>query len=142
MGEITQPEAIERARVATGVGASIPARTWRVRRLDTPGDSYYLVVLGEEDAAVGVATIGLRKGDVQGSARLPGTGPHSILEANEAATLAAGTEGAQIEMVWKPCPASRSPYYPLWEVRTALKVVYVDQQGRIWPDLRQFGSGG
>jgi hypothetical protein len=142
MAELSSENAIDSARAATGVDASVPARAWRVRRLDQPKDSYYLVVFGESRAAIALAAVGATRGEIQTWARLPGHGPHPTLEPNIAAERAGLAEGARAELVWEPCRASRSQLYPLWEISTAAKTVYVDQQGSVWPELVTSGPGG
>ena len=140
MPELTAEQAIERARAETGVPA--PARAWRVRRLDRAGDAYYLVVLGTEEAALAVATVGAAAGELRSRARLPGTGAHSLCDAGEAIARAGLGTPAQAELVWRPCRASRSPLDPLWEVQAAGSTVFVDQRGGVWPALEPAGPGG
>ncbi len=142
MSDLSPEEAITRARAATGVQQAVPARAWRVRRLDRTNDSYYLVVFGEDDAAVAVAAVGAAQGEIRSSASLPGHGPHLNVSMQEAAKRAGLGDAAQTELVWQPSAASRSPFYPVWEVRTPDRVVYVDQQGSVWPDLHAAGPGG
>ena len=140
--EITFEEAIASARAEMGLDTSVAGHAWRIRRLDRPGDAYFLVVLGEAQAAVAVVTVGMHAGEIVASARLPGTGPHLAVDAGEALQLARLGENARAEMVWRPCRASLSPLYPLWEVRTDLETVYVDQQSKVWPALDSSGPGG
>jgi hypothetical protein len=142
MPELSPETAVARARGALGLPASVTGRAWRTRRLDRPGDAYYLVVFGPEDAAVAVAAVDARSGEVQSSARLPGAAPLPVVDAARALELAGVGDGAQAELVWRPCRASRSPLYPLWEVRSGADPVYVDQQGKLWPQLDPAGPGG
>jgi len=142
MAELSSDEAIVRARAAMGLDATVPARAWRIRRLDRAADAYYLVVFGEPAAAVAVTTVGAAHGEVRTSAQLPGVRPHLLLDAAQAVTLAGLGAGAQAELVWRPSQASRSPFYPLWEVRSATRGVYVDQQGVVWPALDMAGHAG
>jgi hypothetical protein len=141
MSEIGPEDAVVRARSWVGVTASVPARVWRVRRLDRPGDSYYLVEFGEERAVVAVAAVGTGQGEVLTWATLPGHGPHLVPEAQAVARVES-KEGAQAELVWQPCRATRSLLYPLWEVRLPARIVYVDQQGGVWTSLAPAGPGG
>jgi hypothetical protein len=141
MAEVSTQEAIARARAAIGLEVTQAARAWRIRRLDRPGDDYYLVVFGEEQAAVAVAAVGIEGGEVRTSARLPGLGSHLPLDPEQASRLAGLGESAQVQLVWQPCRASRSPLYPLWEIRSASRTAYVDQQGLVWQELGAAGHG-
>jgi hypothetical protein len=142
MAELTSDEAIARARTAMGLDAAVPARAWRIRRLDRTVDVYYLVVFGAPDAAVAVTTVGAARGEVRTSAHLPGVRPHLLIDAAQAVTLAGLGARAHAELVWRPSHVSRSPFYPLWEVRNATTRVYVDQQGVVWQALDMAGHAG
>lgn len=142
MSEIPEAEAIDRARTQLKLGPRTQARAWHVRRSDQPGAAYYLVVLGEPQAAVGVAAVDAVKAEVMVWACLPGTGPHPILEPNVAAQRAGFPSGSQLELVWQPCKGSRSPLYPLWEVSIEGRMTYVDQQGVVWESLGPSDRGG
>ncbi len=142
MPEVSNDEAIALARAATSMTNNPPARAWRVRRLDRPGDNYYLVVFGEYHAAIAVAAVGVAHGEIRSWAKLSGDEPHLMVSEKDAVGRAGLAEGAHVELVWRPSRASRSPCYPLWEVRTEDKVVYVDQQGSLWPSLQSDCRGG
>lgn len=142
MPAITADEAIAIARTKIHADAAAPARAWHVRRLDRVGESYYLVVVGDEHASTGVVAVGAAQGDVQTWANLPGQGPHVRLDHGAAMQRSGLADATTAEMVWKPCRATRSPLYPLWEIQGKTKTVYVDQQGTLWPDLPSGGPGG
>ena len=124
-----------------GLPADTGACHWRVRRLDAPGQAYYLVVFGDARAAVAIADVDSGSGHVKSWARLPGSEPHGIIDAEQAIKLAGGDVMARAELVWKPCRASRSPFYPLWLIHAAKEEVYLDQQGRLWQTLEDGGAG-
>lgn len=44
-------------------------------------------------------------------------------------------------LVWKPCRATHSPFYPLWEISAASETVWVDQLERLWTELPPAGPG-
>ena len=88
MAAISSNEAIAHAQAQLGLDATVVARAWRVRRLDSPGDAYYLVVFGDDHAAIGVATVGAASGEVETFAHLPGRGPHLMVDAAQACVLA------------------------------------------------------
>lgn len=139
---ITQEEAIHNAKSKLGFEESTPGRAWRVRRLDRPSEAYYLVQLGESNAAVGIATVDTYTGEVGVYASLPGVGAHMAVDVQLAIELGGGGEAAQAELVWMPCRASKSPLYPLWEVKTLGVVKYVDQQRRVLDKLEPARLGG
>lgn len=128
-----QKVAVARAREATGTGDSIPAEVYRVRRLDRKDEFYYLILFGKQPSTVAVATVNARTGDVENWARSPGIRPHFSIGSAEARRLAGMPETASVELVWKPCLGSRSPLYPLWEVRANGQTRHVDQQGNVKP---------
>lgn len=142
MSEITREDAIRQVRADLGVAKTTPGRAWWVRRLDRPREAYYLVLLGGSAATIAVATVDATTGEVGALARLPGIAPHIAVDAQQAAELAAGGAPAQTEMVWMPCEASKSPLYPLWEVKTQSGIKYVDQHGKVWKELQPARPGG
>jgi hypothetical protein len=133
---------IAAAREALGVGLGVVARTWPVRRFDRPGESYMLVVLGDEGASVGVAAVDAGTGRVLAHAALPGTGAHWVIAEDEAVARAGAAAGAHAALVWAPSMASRSMFYPLWQVEGPEGAVFVDFSGSVWPDLVPGGPGG
>lgn len=126
--------AADLARSAAGLPATAPATVLPVRRTDRPDRDYWLVVLGPSDRPVGVAAVDRHRREVLSSARLTGARAHLAVDAAEAVRRAGRGAGAAAELVWAPSAASRSPLYPVWEVRDG-PPVYVDLAGRVWPGL-------
>jgi hypothetical protein len=137
---LTPDEAIGRARVALGQPEA-EGRALPVDRLDRPGVRYTLVILGSRAGSSGVATLDER-GELMSSASLPGREPHLPVDEAGARGLAGAAGDAPARLVWAPCAQSRSPIYPLWEVRVGDGVRYVDQQRRVWSRLGPAGPGG
>lgn len=135
MVKVSEELAISGARGTIRVDDNVPARAWLVKRLDHPNRLYYLVVFGKENATIGLAVVDSDTGEVNNSARLPGTTAHLIISAEQALSFVGGKSEAMIDLVWKPCAATRSPFYPLWRIRTASETIYVDQQGNQQTDL-------
>lgn len=131
MTGLSEDDAVARVRAAVGAGNGAAGRAWRVRRLDRPGETYYLVVLGDEGASVAVGTVNAVTGDVGSSAHLPGRGPHLEVDAVRARALAGAGETAGTELVWRPSLVSKSPLYPVWEVSLPSGPAYVDQAGSV-----------
>lgn len=133
---------IAAAREALGLGSGVGARAWLVRRFDRPGERYMLVVFGDEDASVGVAAVDADTGRVLAQATLPGAGAHTVIAEDEAVARAGAAAGAPAALVWAPSMASRSMFYPLWQVEGPAGAVFVDFSGTVWTDLGPGGPGG
>jgi hypothetical protein len=140
--DIGETEAIARALERLALSDATPARAVLVSRLEPPEGAYYLVVLGDPSAALGIAAVDASSGEVTQWATLAGDAPH-LLPDREAAIQRAGASSARrAELVWRSCPVSRSPLYPLWEIDTGDEVVYVDHAGQVWPSLEPGAHGG
>ena len=108
---------------------------YRVERLDHPGLWYWLVVFSDRGDAIALAILDGVNGRLESWARTT-TGKPIALTAEEALQLAYAPADSNAELVWGPCRASRSPYYPLWAVRTKEgRTRYVDQQRNVWDAL-------
>jgi hypothetical protein len=135
---IGETDAIVRARRALGFGDTIQSRGWLVHRLDRPNQSYFLVELGGENTPDAVATVDSISGEVTHSARLPH--PSRLKTPQE--LLGENLGAPDVTLVWQPCDASRSPLYPLWQIRTKDDLFYLDQSGQRWYQLQISGRGG
>jgi hypothetical protein len=142
MAEIAPEEAIVRAREALGLPASVSGQALRVDRLDAPASAYYLVLLPSDGRERHVALVDAQTGAVDQHAELAGdAGPMTVnMEQAIAAAKLGGRPSARL--VWRPSPASYSPFYPIWEISSAGERRYVDQQGRLWDALPPSGRGG
>ncbi len=140
--DVAETEAIARARERLELSDTAPARAVLVARRDAPGGAYYLVVLGDPSAALGVAAVDASSGEVTQWATLPGAGPHPLLDRDAAIERTGAPSARRAELVWQSSPASRSPLYPLWEIDTGDQVVYVDHAGRVWSSLEAGARGG
>lgn len=141
MIEIAPEEAIVRAREALRLPASVSAQALRVERLDTPGSPYFLVLLAIGGRDRYVALIDARTGALGQSGDLGGAG-HSILSKEEAIAISKLEGCIAARLVWRPCRASYSPLYPIWEIASMSERRYVDQQGGVWDVLPPSGPGG
>ena len=141
MTGVSEETAIERARTVLALGAGVPARACYVERLDYPAIGYYLVVFGEENDAVGVAAVDAMGGEVSSYAPVAGAKPHLPVNAARASELAGAAALEPPRLVWRPCRASQSMLSPIWEVRTAGALIYIDQQSQIWTQLEPGGPG-
>ena len=137
--------AVAAAREALGLDVQVPARTWSVARIQPGAQGYLLVVFGAPEHASGMAAVDPTSGRVLESASLPGREPHRLLSADEAIARAGFGPGTQARLVWDPSGASRSPFYPLWQLQNAERTIWVDSvRGTVWPtvDVRRGGGAG
>jgi hypothetical protein len=103
-----------------------------VERLDA-GNPYFLVILAETGGAGLVAAVDAVTGEVISSARLERVERHRLPGKAEAIARAAYADDAAARRVWAPSRATRSPFYPLWELTAGSGRVYVDMSGKVWP---------
>lgn len=141
MNEPPADEAVAAARVRLDIAPDVAVRVWPVWPPEGPGPAYRLIEFGDPGAVVGIAAVDALGGQVMSSAHLPGTGPHLSLTKAEAVERA-GLSDAAARLVWSPSRQSRSPLYPIWEVRAGRELVFVDLQGNVWPALEPGGPGG
>jgi hypothetical protein len=135
--------AVASARAALGIDEHEPVATWSVARTPPGTSRFLLAVFGEPGHAIGIAAVDPTSGDVLESARLPGTQPHTLITADEAIRRAGFGPGTQSRLVWDPSPATRSRFYPLWELRDGERQAWVDSvSGKVWPTLSSGRAGG
>jgi hypothetical protein len=127
--------ALEIARRAVGAGPTTPGRAFRVCRIDRPGTDYHLVLFDDAIAAVSVETESALEWARVADPKLP-------VDEQAARDLAGLGSTAVARLAWRSCTATRSPLYPLWEVRQRDQVKFVDQQRRVWSILDPGGRGG
>jgi hypothetical protein len=137
MYEVTTEEAIQKAATILGINKSVPGRALLVQRLGNPSEDYYLVEFGYPNSVVGVAAVNAHTNNVGVYAHLPGIGPHLSVTKEEAINLAADGKYASTQLIWTPCALSKSPLYPIWEVKTDFSTKYVDQQRNVQEELEK-----
>ena len=92
-------------------------------------------MLRDRNRTVAVATVNAATGDIRESAKIANGSSPIQITAERAAKISGVRAVKTVELVWQPCRASRSPLYPVWRV-TGDIVVYVDQQGKVWRELK------
>lgn len=135
------PEAIALARRLLELRENIPAQGWRVERLDRPGEAYHLVIFGGKRRSIAVAAVDASSGELLSHARLPGERSQLEIDERKAVRLAGLGDAVAGKLVWKPCAASFSMFYPLWQITGSSCTVYVDQQGCRWDELTAADPG-
>jgi hypothetical protein len=135
--------AVGSARRMLDVDAHEPARTWPVAAMHPGLPGYVLVVFGAAKRATAIAAVDEVSGAVLESARLPGRGTHAPISAAEAIRRAGLGRDVEARLVWAPSPASRSRFYPLWEIQGAGSGIWVDSiGGEVWRTLESTRGGG
>jgi hypothetical protein len=104
-----------------------------VERLDG-GNPYFLVALGEPRGAGLVVAIDARTSAVISSARVERVERHRLPDRDEAIRRAGYPQDAAARRVWIPSRATRSPFYPLWELKAGAGCAYVDTDGGVWTE--------
>ena len=135
MRELSADEVITHASLALGDVDTLQAQIWRVERLDHPDRVYYVVVFGDEQAAIAVAAMDAYTGELLSAARLPGVRAHLSIDTRQALQIAGLADTAIAKLVWRPCRASLSPLYPIWQVSSVAGTVFIDQNGGRWDRL-------
>jgi hypothetical protein len=135
--------AVASARTALGLDAGLPARTWSVARMRSGAHGFVLVVFGPPERASAIAAVDPVSGEVLEGARLPGRQPHTLISADEAILRAGFGPDTQARLVWDPSPASRSRFYPLWQLHSAERKAWVDSvRSIVWHTLATTLGGG
>jgi hypothetical protein len=135
--------AVASARAALGLDANEPARTWFVGRMRPRARGFQLVVFGAAEHASAIAAVDPVSGEVLEAARLPGRAVHTLITAVDAIQRAGFGPGAEAQLVWDSSPASRSRFYPLWQVQSADRKAWVDSvRGVVWDTLDASRGGG
>lgn len=118
-----------------------------VHRLDRPGATYWLVPFSEAGRLSIVVQVERATCRVVSAGRVTGTDVPFLLDRSQAlaaarARLADLQPLPSMRLVWRPGPASWSPFLPLWEIVHGNRTVFVDQSGGLHDDIAPTGSGG
>jgi hypothetical protein len=136
---ISEERAVRVAADAAQV-AGLPAAAHLVERLDG-GHRYFLVHFGEPGGRGAAVMVDAIDGSVMARAAVERVEQPWLIKEERAVEIAGCAQPVEARLVWKPSRATRSPFYPLWEVSTASGRVWVDQSGRVWRELAPSGPG-
>lgn len=136
---ISKEVAIRAAADAARISGQ-PAAAYLVVRLDGQ-HPYYLVHLGRPGGRGAAVMVDARDGSLMAHAAVERIEQPWLMEEQHAVQVAGGAQAVEVRLVWKPSRASRSPFYPLWEISMASGMVWVDQNGRVWRELTPPGPG-
>ena len=136
---ISEERAIRVAADAAQV-SDLPAAAHLVGRLDGQ-HPYFLVHFGEPGGRGAAVMVDAMDGSVMARAAVEGIEEPWLIKEERAVEIAGCAQPVVARLVWKPSRATRSPFYPLWEVSTASGSVWVDQSGRMWRELTPAGPG-
>jgi hypothetical protein len=118
----------------------LPAAAHLVERLDGQGP-YFLVHFGEPGGPGAAVIVDAVDGSVMARAAVERVERPWLIKEERAIEIAGCTQPVVARLVWKPSRATRSPFYPLWEVSTETGRVWVDQSRRMWQELTPAGPG-
>ncbi len=136
---ISEERAIRVAADAAQV-PGLPAVAHLVKRLDGQ-HPYFLVHFGELGGRGAAVMVDAIDGSVMTRAAVERVEQPWLIQEERAVEIAGCAQPGEARLVWKPSRATRSPFYPLWEVSTASGRVWVDQSGRVWLKLTPAGPG-
>jgi hypothetical protein len=133
-----QAEAL--AAAAMRLKCARAAEVHLVERLDE-GNPYFLVIFADPGPSGAVVAVDALGGDITSSARFERAESPWILDRAKAIELAGCVQPLAARLVWAPSRATRSPFYPLWELTCESGRVYVDRDGGVWHELLPAGPG-
>ena len=136
---ITEARAIGVAAQAARIPGP-PVAVHFVERLDG-ANPYFLVYFGEPSGPGAAVTVDAMDGTVMAQAAVESVKRPWLIGRERAVEIAGCSQPEKAQLVWMPCRATRSPFYPLWEVTRTSGKVWVDQSGRVWPEITQAGPG-
>jgi hypothetical protein len=136
---ISEEHAIRVAAEAAHV-LGLPAAAHLVERLDGQ-HLYFLVHFGAPGGRGAAVMVDALDGCVMARAAVECVEQPWLLKEERAVEISGCAQPLEARLVWKPGRATRSPFYPLWEISTASKRVWVDQSGRLWRELTPAGPG-
>jgi hypothetical protein len=111
--------------------------------MDVDARGFVLVVFGSAEGASAIAAVDPISGEVLEAARLQGRESHTLITDDDAIQRAGFESDAEARLVWEPSPASRSRFYPLWQLRSAERTAWVDSvRGVVWHSLDATRGGG
>jgi transposase len=116
--------AVALARETVGVDKSVPAKSFRVRRLDRD-NTYVLVQLGQPEEPGWVVAVDVDQRDVMTWAE--NESGESTVPTRRPPALASG----EAEWVWRPSRSSPSPLYPLLRISNDEEEWFMDLAGEV-----------
>jgi hypothetical protein len=139
-GCITAAQAETIAMAAVRQKGATAVEAYLVERLDA-GNPYFLVLFGKPGSAGAIVAVDALDGTIASSAQLERVESPWFLSKARAVELAGGSRLLQARLVWAPSRATRSPFYPLWEITCESGRVYVDRDGKVSQTLMPAGPG-
>jgi hypothetical protein len=136
---ISEERAIAVAAEAAQI-SGLPATAHLVQRLDGQ-HPYFLVHIGQPGGRGATVMVDALDGSVMARAAVERVEQPWLMKDERAVEISGYAQPVEARLVWKPSRATRSPFYPLWEISTASERVWVDQSGRLWTELTSAGPG-
>ena len=101
----------------------------------------FLVHIGQPGGRGVAVMVDALDGSVMARAAVERVEQPWLIKEERAVEISGYAQPLEARLVWKPSRATRSPFYPLWEISTASARVWVDQSGRLWTELTSAGPG-
>ena len=136
---ISEAHAVRVAAEAAQV-PGLPAAAHIVERLDGQ-HPYFLVHFGEPGGRGAAVMVDAMDGSVMAHAAVEHVQRPWLIDEKRAAEILGCAQPVEARLVWTPSRATRSPFYPLWEISTPLGKVWVDQSGGVCRELTPAGPG-
>jgi len=137
---ITAAQAEALAAAAAHAGGVAATAAYLVERLDQ-GNPYFLITFGEPGSAGAIVAVDARTGVIMSSAKVEQLEGPWLLEKAQAVEYAGCIDLVAARLVWGPSRATRSLFYPLWELACESGRIYVDRDGKVWHELLPAGPG-
>lgn len=146
-------------KFAEAFEGTTPGKPQLIQRLDSPNEFYYLVpFLNYKEKISVVAKMDALFGNIQGATGLKKPLEKLIISQDVVKekvigqSIELGRKMGKLKvhpeayclyptLVWKPCYESRSPYYPFYMITVGSHQIYIGYDGKIYPELHDFGPG-
>lgn len=136
---ISEEHAVRVAAEAAQV-PGLPAAAHIVERLDGQ-HPYFLVHFGEPGGPGAAVMVDAVDGSVMAHAAVEHVQRPWLIDEVRATEIAGCAKPVEAHLVWTPSTATRSPFYPLWEISSASGTVWVNQSGDVYQELTAAGPG-
>lgn len=141
---VTEPRISEEQAVTVAADATqvmgLPAAAHIVERLDGQ-HPYFLVHFGKPGGPGAAVMVDAVDGSVMAHAKVERVQEPWLIDEQRAAEIAGCAQPMKARLVWMPSRATRSPFYPLWEIAGPSGRVWVDQSGGLHHELVPAGPG-
>jgi hypothetical protein len=143
---------IDKASPAAERDELTAAQPLLVQRVDRQDSDYYLVPFNINDLTVIVVIVDAKSGRFKECAKMGRPDVYPKVNATQARQLLVtylsatsqngSTPSPSLQLVWRPCQQTQSPYEPLWRVQSHSSQWFVDQNGVVHPQITEIQLKG